>query len=238
MPTSRPLALALTHVAFEDLDSLQPILEQRGFDIQLVDASRTRLPADQMDAADLLIVLGGPIGVYEQDDYPFLRPEIEGIAKRLAARKPTLGICLGAQLMAAALGARVYPGSAGPEIGWSSLRAASATSPEWLNPLLSKEIQVLHWHGDTFDLPPGSTHLAGSQIYPNQAFALENFALGLQFHLEASAEGLERWYVGHSCELRAKQIDIQRLREAGRRQAPILAPAAYAFWNGWLDYIL
>jgi GMP synthase (glutamine-hydrolysing) len=228
----------LTHVAFEDLDSLQPVLEQRGFSVRLVDATNTPLPADLIESANLLVVLGGPISVYEQDYYPFLVPELELIHKRLAHRRPTLGICLGAQLIAAALGARVYPGTAGSEIGWSPLLPGLGPVPAWFRPILQDAVQVLHWHGDTFDLPVGATHLASSELYQNQAFALEDFALGLQFHLEATAGGLERWYVGHTCELRKKQIDIQALRSVGRRQAPVLAPAARAFWNGWLDYIL
>lgn len=238
MCTSRYQALALTHVAFEDLDSLAPVLVQRGFAIEYADATRSPLPAAKIAAADLLIVLGGPIGVYELHDYLFLASEIDLLRERLAARKPTLGICLGAQLMAAALGANVYPGAAGAEIGWSPLQPANSDTPSWFKPILESGVEVLHWHGDTFDLPAGSRRLASSHLYPNQAFALEDFALGLQFHLEATAEGLERWYVGHTCELRKKQIDIPALRAASQLRAPLLASAARSLWNGWLDYIL
>src|ERR1039458_4855425 len=108
--THTPRALVLSHVAFEDLGSLEVPLRERGFEIETVDVATVRFPLPQAEACDLLVVLGGPIGVYDDQDYPFLVDEIACIRERLAARKPILGICLGAQLMAAALGARVYPG--------------------------------------------------------------------------------------------------------------------------------
>jgi GMP synthase (glutamine-hydrolysing) len=185
------------------------------------------------------VVLGGPIGVYGQQDYPFLKDEIACIGQRLAARKPTLGICLGAQLMAAALGARVFPGQNGKEIGWSPIQAApNAHPPEWFAPLLSPGLSVFHWHGDTFDLPKGARYLAKTERYENQAFAIDDFALALQFHPEVTADGLESWYVGHACELHHAGIQVQSLRSAARKYAPALEEAAAQFWKLWLDYIL
>src|ERR1700719_1784110 len=112
--------LAVRHVAFEDLGLLGPLLAARGYDIRYHDAGIARFDAETLVAPDLVIVLGGPIGVYERDSYPFIADEIAAIAARLAANKPTLGICLGAQMMAAALGARVAPGPV-KEIGWAPL---------------------------------------------------------------------------------------------------------------------
>jgi GMP synthase (glutamine-hydrolysing) len=239
MKTTSLHALVLSHVAFEDLGSLEQPLLDRGFKIEPLNASAIRFPLPQAESCDLLVVLGGPISVYDQQDYPFLTSEISCIAQRLAARKPTLGICLGAQLMAAALGARVYPGQNGAEIGWSPLQAAAnAHSPTWFAPLLSPGLSVFHWHGDTFDLPPGSLHLAKTQLYDNQAFAVENFALGLQFHPEVSAAGLESWYVGHACELNHAGISVASLRNSAHEHAPALQEAAAHFWKLWLDYIL
>lgn len=209
---------------------------EREFQIETVDITTARFPLPQAKACDLLVVLGGPIGVYDAQDYPFLTAELEVIRGRLAARQPVLGICLGAQLMAAASGARVYPGLSGPEIGWSTIQApALSTSPEWFKPLLNSGLQLFHWHGDTFDLPPGADHLAETNKYKNQAFTCGKFALGLQFHPEVTAEGLERWYVGHACELGSKKIAVPGLREAAARHAPALTEAARQFWNGWLD---
>jgi GMP synthase (glutamine-hydrolysing) len=239
MTAHRLRALLLSHVSFEDLGSLRVALEHRGFAIETVDAATAKFPLAQADSCELLVVLGGPIGVYEADAYPFLRDEIESIRQRLAAKRPTLGICLGAQLMAAALGARVYAGSGGPEIGWGPVRfSGPGEPPAWFAPLVDGDVPVLHWHGDTFDLPAGAIPLARTELYENQAFMLEDFGLGLQFHPEVTAEGLERWYVGHAFELSRRAISVPELRAASLRHGPTLARAAERLWEAWLDYIL
>lgn len=232
-------ALVLSHVAFEDLGTLEAPLRQRGFEIESVIAASARFPLPEGDSCDLLVVMGGPIGVYDQQDYPFLKDEIALIARRLAARKPILGICLGAQMMAAALGAQVYPGKNGAEIGWFPLEAgANPAWPEWFAPLLEESLPVFHWHGDTFDLPPGALHLASSKLYSNQAFAIDNYGLALQFHPEVTAAGLESWYVGHAVELNRAGISIPGLRSAAKQNAAALEEAAHSFFNLWLDAAL
>jgi GMP synthase (glutamine-hydrolysing) len=239
MPTPIHRALVLNHVAFENLGSLDQPLHARGFEIESIDVATVRFPLPQAESCDLLVVLGGPIGVYDQQDYPFLKDEIACIGQRLAAHKPILGICLGAQLMAAALGSRVYAGKNGAEIGWSPLQAApNATPPAWFAPLLTPGLSVFHWHGDTFDLPTGALPLAQSARYASQAFAVGNYALGLQFHPEVSAAGLERWYVGHACELHHAGIPAASLRSAALEHATALEAAAARFWKLWLDSIL
>jgi GMP synthase (glutamine-hydrolysing) len=237
MQTHTRLALVLSHVAFEDLGTLEAPLRAHGLAIETVDVATARFPLAQAEACDLLVVLGGPIGVYDQQDYPFLMDEKACISQRLAARRPVLGICLGAQLMAAALGARVYPGERGAEIGWAPLEAAQHP-PAWFAPLLEPGISVFHWHGDTFDLPPGARHLAQSALYAQQAFAFGDFALGLQFHPEVTARGLERWYVGHACELHHANLAAARLRSAAREHSTALEAAAARFWKMWLDAVL
>jgi GMP synthase (glutamine-hydrolysing) len=229
-------ALTLNHVAFEDLGSLEAELERADFAIQVEDACTANLRAIDSLAPDLLVVLGGAIGVYERDAYPFVADEIALIRARLAAKRPTLGVCLGAQLMAAALGAKVYPGSQGKEIGWAPVEAGkdAALYPAFAT-LLAESRCFLHWHGDTFDLPPQARHLASTLRHPNQAFAIENYALGLQFHPEVTAQGLERWYVGNACELVKAKIDVARLREDSRRFVPKLEVAARRFWRDWLS---
>jgi GMP synthase (glutamine-hydrolysing) len=238
MQTPSRHALVLSHVAFEDLGSLEAPLRAHGFEIESVLAATARFPLPQAVESDLLVVLGGPIGVYDDQDYPFLIDEIACIRERLAARKPIVGICLGAQLMAAALGARVYPGNKGAEIGWSPLETApNLQPPAWFAPLLTHGVSVFHWHGDTFDLPSGALHLAKSEMYENQAFAIGNFALGLQFHPEVSAAGLESWYVGHASELHHAGIAAASLRRAAREHAGVLEEAAAHFWKLWLDAV-
>lgn len=229
-------ALALTHVPFEDLGSLAEELAARKYSVEVVDACTADLRSLDLVDPDLVIVLGGPIGVYETEAYPFLSVELECLRQRLTSGTPTLGICLGAQLMAAALGARVYPGQHGKEIGWAPLTAGRdiSTCPA-LQELLVPGVSVLHWHGDTFDLPRGAAHLAATAAYANQAWSLGERILGLQFHPEVLIANLERWYVGHALELAQAKIDVPRLRSDAVRFGTTLHAAASRFWRRWLD---
>jgi len=232
-------ALVLSHVAFEDLGTLEAPLRERGFEIEYVLAATARFPLEQAESCELLVVMGGPIGVYDQQEYPFLKDEIDLIGRRLAARKPILGVCLGAQLMAAALGARVYPGANGREIGWFPLEAAGdLTAPEWFAPLLAESLPVFHWHGDTFEMPHGAVALASSKLYANQAFAIGDYALAVQFHPEVTAAGLESWYVGHAAELSSAGISAAGLRADAHRYGEALEGASKPFFNRWLDVVV
>ena len=228
-------ALAITHVAFEDLGSLAPELAAAGFTIDMIDACTADFRGIDPLAADLVVMLGGPIGVYEAGQYPFIAQELELIRVRLRQKRATLGICFGAQLIAAAAGARVYPGSNGKEIGWFPIQAArdSACFPAFAA-LLKPGLRLLHWHGDTFDLPAEADHLGSTTAYPNQAFVIGRHALGLQFHPEVSAATLERWYVGHAGELAHAAIDVCALRAQSREFGPALERAAQIFWKDCL----
>lgn len=221
-------AIAIRHVAFEDLGLLGPLLAQRGFAVDYRDAVDLGVIGDP----DLLVVLGGPIGVYQDDLYPFLRDELALLRHRLTGGGATLGICLGAQLMARALGARVYPGPS-KEIGWAPLTLSEAGHASPLRHLAA----VLHWHGDTFDLPAGAVHLASTEITRNQAFSWGGGrALGLQFHGEVTAPGLEHWYIGHACEIAATPgITIPGLRANGLSHGDAVLQQGTACFNEWLD---
>lgn len=228
--------IAIRHVAFEDLDLLEPVLRQRGFQIQVIDAPLGGLDDVDPLAGDLLVVLGGPIGVYDHGAFPFLTTEIEMVRRRLDADRPTLGLCLGAQIMAAALGARVFPNPNGKEIGWSSLSLTpeAATSP--LSQLGTAP--VLHWHGDTFDLPHGAVRLASTPQTLNQAFAVGQCGLALQFHVEASTMGLERWYVGHVGEIAATDgVSVTGLRAAAQTEGAAMQRIGPAMFGAWLDQV-
>lgn len=216
---------AIQHLAFEDLGTLEDAFYQLGFRVRYFEAGVDDL-TQAMQHSGLTIILGGPIGVYEISDYPFLQQEIDLLKVRLEKNLPTLGICLGAQLIAHALGAKVYAGPT-KEIGWSQLQLTGQNAEQLENILTPlAESAVLHWHGDTFDLPEKATLLASSEIYPNQAFALGPNILALQFHIEAATDSMEKWLIGHTCELRQANINIPALRADNTRYAPELETAA------------
>ena len=228
-------ALVIGHVAFEDLGTLAPALAEAGFAVRTLHAGVDPIPVADGLEAELLVVLGGPIGVYDEAAYPFLANEKTLIGERLRRGRVTLGICLGAQLMAAALGARVYPGSAGKEIGWSPLLpTAAGDACAELAPLFAPGVSVLHWHGDTFDLPPGAAHLAASARYAQQVFSFGGHGWGFQCHPEVRGRDLERWFIGHACELAQAGIDVNALRAETQVRGEVLERAASRVWQDWL----
>ena len=227
-------ATIIRHIAFEDLGSLADVLEQHNYAVKYTEAGYDNIGDIDALATDLLVILGGPIGAYDEQDYPFVTDELRLLQRRLEADLPTLGICLGAQLMARALGARVYAGS-NKEIGWSPIELSQAGKDSPLADLVTDCADVLHWHGDTFDLPIGATHLASSSQYHNQAFSFGKAALALQFHPEVTARGLERWWIGHACEIASTpDVTIAKLRKDTSTYSSILENNAGSFWHKWL----
>lgn len=192
MSSPRRRAIVLQHIAFEGPARIAALLAERDYAVEVCRLDLgAKIPA--LSAEDLLIVMGGPMGVADLAGakYPFLRAEAELLAQRIERDAPVLGVCLGAQLLAHAAGARVYPMGDTPsapqryEVGWSEI------SLHCEQPLLAgfpSRGCVLHWHGDTFDLPPGAALLASSEICRNQAFLLGNRGFGLQFHGEVERE--------------------------------------------------
>jgi GMP synthase (glutamine-hydrolysing) len=230
-------ATVIRHLAFEDLGSLESALYQQDYALTYVEAGLDSLAGIDPLTSDLVVILGGPIGAYDEQDYPFLGDELRLLERRLEADLPTLGICLGAQLMARALGAKVYPGPY-KEIGWLPLELSQKGIHSSLAHLVAEHTNVLHWHGDTFDLPFGSTHLASSSKYQNQAFCWGKCGLALQFHPEVTARGLERWFIGHACEISATSgVSITQLREDTARYAKQLEIQASKFWRAWLESV-
>jgi GMP synthase (glutamine-hydrolysing) len=241
MPDLKSIARAMTrtciavrHVAFEDLGLLGPLVSARGYEVHYHDAGVEAFAADSLLAADLVIVLGGPIGVYERDAYPFIVGEIAAISARLQAGKPMLGICLGAQMMAAALGAPVAPGPV-KEIGYAPLALTEAGRASALAPLGGAA--VLHWHGDNCDLPAGCQQLASTPNCPVQAFTRTPSQLALQFHLETEPARFEAWLVGHTVELGKAGLDPRQLREQARTLGPPLREIGGKVLTAWLDSI-
>lgn len=222
--------LAIRHVPFEDLGCLEAPLAEAGYAIRYVDAPTTDFARFTQANWDLLVVLGGPIGVNEMDDYPFLQDELQLLEARFKRRGPTLGICLGSQLIAHALGARVHKSRA-VEIGWKSLRLSAAGRDSSLQHFTKP---VFHWHGESFDLPAGARSLASTENCPHQAFSFGGTLLALQFHPEVTARGLEQWYVGHTGELRAHGLPLAGLRQETARYASTLAKQSAEFLRDWL----
>jgi GMP synthase (glutamine-hydrolysing) len=204
-------ALALRHLAFEDLGLIEPWLRRRGWQVVYYDVGVDELWKIDLTQVDLLAVLGGPIGAHEDDRYPFLTEELQMIRTRLESGLPLLGICLGAQLMARALGAQVKP-MAHKEIGYSAL----TLSPESCgSPIaLIGQQPVLHWHGDQFAMPQGIHSLAATPACPHQAFVAGPRAMAWQFHLEVDAARIQQWLIGHTGELTQQGIDLHALRDA------------------------
>lgn len=226
-------AVAIRHIGFEDLGAFEEPLLRAGYRIHYYDTGQDELWTLDPVRTPLLIVLGGPMGAYEEDRFPFIAEELQLLEDRIAAGKPTLGICLGAQLIARASGARVYPGHT-KEIGFAPilLTEAGRTSP--LSAIPDAQ-PVLHWHGDTFDLPAGAERLCETDLYPNQAFAIGPNVLALQFHLEAGAQGFERWLAGHADELAQAGIDPSALQHAATLHGPALPKIADAVLTRWLE---
>lgn len=148
------------------------------------------IPASVADHAGL-VVMGGPMSACSDVDFATRRAELALLSDAIASGKPTLGVCLGAQLLALAGGGRVRPGEDGSEVGWASVELFAAVVDDPLLAGLPRSIEVLHWHGDTYEPPPDSVHLASSERYLNQAFRVGDAAWGLQFHLEVTRDAVD-----------------------------------------------
>jgi len=226
-------AIAIRHVAFEDAGTLEGVLQDRGVGLRYLEAGIDDL--SPVKDADLLVVLGGPIGIYEVGRYPFLKHELSVIEAAVKKGVPVIGICLGCQALAAVLASRVYPNRE-KELGWDEM---SLTKEGKASPLGAIEgIRVLNWHGDTFDLPAGATRLASTSITPNQAFTYGPKVLALQFHVELPERDLEKWLIGHTLELATSKVDLGKMRADTARFAPAANTASKRVFNDWLDALV
>lgn len=176
-------AHVLQHVPFEDIGSMALWLAERKADVSYTRFfENAALPS--LNGIDLIIVMGGPMSVNDESTLSWLRPEKQFVREAVEKGVPVLGICLGAQLIACALGARVYPNTL-KEIGWFPVKAMSTDPNSFQFP---EQCTVFHWHGETFDLPSGAVRLAKSAACENQAFQIGAHVIGLQFHLETTPE--------------------------------------------------
>lgn len=231
-----PTVLAVRHIACEDLGTLGHSLKARGFKLRYFDVGIDSFDHASPLDCELVVVLGGPISACDTDKYPFIQTEIRWLRARLIEDLPTLGIGLGAQMMAAALHARVYSGAFGKEIGWTPLQPGpdAACLPAFQR-YLDSAAPVLHWQRDTFDLPSGARHLAGSFPYANQAFLWGQNCLALQFQAQFDPHHLERWLISHSEEIaQADGVTVDQLRHGTGLHAEAAATAAACFWDEWI----
>jgi GMP synthase (glutamine-hydrolysing) len=225
-------AVVLRHDDTIHLGNLEPVLREHGYSIRYVDTLREDVRAVDTQSADLLVVLGGEMGVYEADRFPALRDEIELLEHRLGAELPVFGVCLGAQLMASALGSRVYRGPTN-EIGYRSVEPTEAGVASPVRHITG--VPVFQWHSDTFDLPDGVTRLAGSPAYGNEAFSIGNWALAVQFHPEVTDEMHEVWLSASEAEVAAEGFDPENLRRDRERYSGGMQDASRAMFSEWLD---
>jgi GMP synthase (glutamine-hydrolysing) len=225
-------ALVLRHDAKIHLGNLEPVLHEHGYELTIVDTGLGDVSALDPAEADLVVVLGGEMGVYEADQHPSLHNEIELLRRRLAAERPVFGVCLGAQLMASALGSTVYRGPTN-EIGYRSVEPTDAGAASPVRHVSG--VPVFQWHSDTFDLPAGVTRLAGSPQYGNEAFGIGNWALAVQFHPEVTDEMHEDWLASSVGELSAEGLDLASLRQERERYSKRMQEASRRMFSEWLD---
>ncbi|MFF1571216.1 glutamine amidotransferase [Leifsonia sp. NPDC058292] len=233
-PREPRTAVVLQHDPTIHLGNIGPVLAEHGYDVRVVDVTVEDVAAIDPAEADLVVVLGGEMGAYQTDEFPFLTTEQQLIRDRIAAERPTLGVCLGAQLMAGALGERVYKGDS-MQIGFRRIEptAAGAASPI----RHFGDTPVVQWHGDTFELPESATLLASSSDYSNEAFAIGDFALAVQFHPEVTGEMHEQWISDGYNELDEHDLNPDALRADAERYAAAMQEASHRAFSEWLSQL-
>jgi GMP synthase (glutamine-hydrolysing) len=224
---------SLQHVPFEDIGSLHKDVESAHYTLTTTHWYKgDQAPA--LDSFDVLIVMGGPMGVYDDDSYPWLAAEKQLIASAITNGKKVLGICLGAQLIACVLGAQVTR-NPHREIGWFPLMINEEASAHPVAKILSEYKTVFHWHGDTFALPPGAQLLASSEACAHQAYVIDNQVLGFQFHLETTEESASA-LIQHCGEDLDNSTFVQTAEQIKNNRENFIAinKAMSAIFNQWL----
>jgi GMP synthase (glutamine-hydrolysing) len=226
-------ALIIRHTPYEGVAGFRAPIEAAGYAVDRVDVTDPGFWSIDLTQPDLVVMMGGPMAVYETDANPWIACELERLRGRLERRLPTLGVCLGAQMIAAALGARVYPGPR-KEIGFApiAINPAGAASP--LRHV--ENTPVLHWHGDTFDLPEDVELLASTPTYAHQAFRRDVWLLALQCHPEMGEDPrLEAWLADSGESLVEAGTDADTIRADYARLGPVAVAAGRAMIAEWLE---
>jgi GMP synthase (glutamine-hydrolysing) len=224
--------LIIRHVPFEGIAGFRQPVEEAGYVLDRIDVTDPEFARVNFNTPDLLILMGGPMGVYERDAHPWIDCEIDRLASRISLGLPTIGVCLGAQMIAAAMEAKVYSGPT-KEVGFApvALSAAGADSP-----LRHVEgVHVLHWHGDTFPLPEGAELLASTDAYHHQAFRRGPEVLALQFHAEMGEDPrFEEWLDGSDDYVGQAGLTIEQLRAQHDRPAATAPRPCRSMVAEWL----
>ena len=230
--------LVLQHVAHEILGTLNPLLKRAGFRIRYVNFARHPDARPTLDGYDGLIVLGGPMSVNDSNRLPHLVTELKLIEEALRRELPILGICLGAQLIAKTLGASVYP-TREKEIGWYDVSPTTEAARDPLLTTLQKTEKIFQWHGETFDMPNSTRHLAFSSLCANQAFRYGTKVYGFQFHMEVDAPMIHRWLKvpENQKEISALRGDhhIEEIYGETPRHMPRLGEISERVFNGFIE---
>jgi GMP synthase (glutamine-hydrolysing) len=225
-------ALIIRHVPVEGVAGFRPPIEAAGYHVDRIDVSDPAFGSLDLREPDLVIMMGGPMGVYEHDEHPWIKCQLRRLRLRLEADRPTLGVCLGAQMMAAALGGEVYAGPA-KEVGFHPIALQPAAEDSPLRHLAG--VPMLHWHGDTFTLPGHVELLASSALYPHQAFRRGSNLLALQFHAEMGHDPrFETWLEKWPEAIAAAGTDPSALRTAHDRHGPAAVAAGQTMIAEWL----
>jgi len=227
----------LQHHPIENLAAIADALESAALAWQYVRTFRGEPVPRDMSNASALIVMGGPMGVYETDRYPYLRAEMKLVECAIRDRKPVLGVCLGSQLLAAALGAKVVKGRA-MELGWHRVTLTPQGKADSLFRGLPDSFDAFHWHGDVFDLPRYAVALASSEQTPLQAFRYGDNAYGLLFHIEATEESVGSMCREFAADLKSGGIDGDKIVADTPDRIAKLSPIADAVFTRWANPIL
>jgi GMP synthase (glutamine-hydrolysing) len=225
-------ALIIRHVPYEGVAAYRQPIEAAGYEVDRVDVTDPGFASLDLREPDLLIMMGGPMGVYEQDRHPWIGCQLRRLGSRLIADRPTLGVCFGAQMIAAALGARVYAGPV-KEVGFHPVTIHDRAQESPLHHLAG--VPILHWHGDTFTLPHGVELLASSHVYAHQAFRRGPNVLALQFHAEMGEDArFHDWIKAWPESITEAGGDEASLRAAHKDLGPRAVAAGRAMVSQWL----
>lgn len=226
---------AIQHIGYEDLGSFEPVLKARGFEVKYFCSQHIDYKGLFADDPDLVVVLGGPMSVHDIERNPWVLNEEKFVKERIASEKPLMGICFGAQMIARALGAKTYTGVQGKEIGWSKITVNKDGLKTPFRHLDGELTQMLHWHGDTFDLPDGATLLASSDKYMKQAYSVDNNIICMQCHPEVTASKLKLWYASALDQIKEVGTSVDELRADADAYNAKLSEQSALFLNEWLD---